>query len=281
MSSSIEHSLGICQVVAEEGRTNMDDHLKDRKKHYDVRKAAEQFSNIATVLAGFAFAAVILVVQSASSSSSPLPNLQGATLLRERAAIAFLLSFFGCTLAAFTFATVAGEEELSSRSHAMALLGGAGFAVSTVYVIFGLVLFIRLHFLSPDLITSARAIFVAAVLMAPAYLILSAVDPLIAFGSLTLDQIPTKIKKQLWPLGYIPIIVGALASLLKLPKLIYREGPLFSYLVMASLLLILIGSAWALLASDREHSYCLQPLKAGLWICVHSCVYMCLILLLP
>ena len=141
----------------------MDNHPNAPEKsipHYDVRIASQSYSNIATVLAGFAFAAVVLVVQ-----QNP-PDVPNATLLRDWATIAFLLAFFGCLVAAFTFAVVTGEEELAPRSHTMALLGGGGFALATVYVIWGLVVLVKL-FLSSSILAPARWIFIGSTIITP------------------------------------------------------------------------------------------------------------------
>ncbi|MEM4203976.1 MAG: hypothetical protein QXS54_07905 [Candidatus Methanomethylicaceae archaeon] len=134
---------------------------------YDVRVSSQGYSNIASVLAGFALAAVVLVVQ-----SSP-PAIGNAALLRDWASIAFLVAFFGCVMAAFVFSVVAGEEVLAPRSHTMALIGGAGLAMSTVYIFWGLVILADL-FLSPGIVTLARLIFISVTLIAPLYLMLAA-----------------------------------------------------------------------------------------------------------
>jgi len=133
--------------------TNYSNAFKRPIPHYDVRAASQNYSNIATVLAGFAFVAVVLVVEQRLS-----PDISYTTLLRDRASITFLLAFFGCVVSAFTFAVVAAEEELAPRSHAMAFLGGGIFALSTIYVLSGLVMLVKL-FLSPTVIVPARWIF--------------------------------------------------------------------------------------------------------------------------
>ncbi|HDP98384.1 MAG TPA: hypothetical protein ENN22_04265 [bacterium] len=121
-----------------------------RKSHYDVRSASQTYSNIAAVLAGFAFAAVVLVVQIPT-----LLNNANAPILRDRATIALLIAFFGCVAAAFTFGVVAGEEKLALRSHAIALCGGTGFSLSSGYIFWGLASLIKL-FLSPSIAELSR-----------------------------------------------------------------------------------------------------------------------------
>jgi len=112
-----------------------------RKSHYDVRSASQTYSNIAAVLAGFAFAAVVLVVQIPT-----LPNNANAPILRDWATIALLIAFFEC---------VAGEEKLALRSHAIALCGGTGFSLSSGYIFWGLASLIKL-FLSPSIAELSR-----------------------------------------------------------------------------------------------------------------------------
>jgi hypothetical protein len=246
------------------------------RKHYDVRKSSESYSNIATVLAGFAFAAVVLVVQ------SPLPNVTDAALLRDWATIAFLLAFFGCIVASFTFSVVAGEQKLASRSHAMALLGGAGFAVSTVYVFWGLVALMKL-FLTSKVVFLARCVFGGVTLAAPLYLILSAIDPIIAFDEPDAERvkIPTSTLVKLFVPAYIPVAIGMLLRVFVLTQLTARVKSCFNPFVLVSLALILVGAVWALWLSDREHDTRISPEFGGLWIFLHSCVSGFLFTLLP
>ena len=104
-----------------------------RRRNYDVRVAAQSFSSIATVLAGFAFTTIVLVIQLALTPEVELDD----TALVYRAASSFLIAFFGCTIAAFTFGMVSGDEVLAPRSHAVALLGGASFGLSIIYMFWG------------------------------------------------------------------------------------------------------------------------------------------------
>ncbi len=143
--------------------------------HYEVRTASQSYSNIAAVLAGFAFAAVILVMQSSPLSPSP-----DDVIFRDQATIAFLLSFVGCIISAFVFATVTGEEVLAPRSHTMALLGGAGFSISTNLVILGLAILTRI-FLSPNIYAFVQKIFPLIMFLSPLFVVFSAIDPIIGF----------------------------------------------------------------------------------------------------
>lgn len=247
-----------------------------RRLHYDVRTASQSYSNVATVIAGFAFAAVVLVVQ------SKLPNVPDATLLRDWATIALLLAFFGCLGAAFTFAVVSGEEMLAPRSHAMALLGGAGFAVSTVYVFWGLVLLMKL-FLSPSIVNLARWIFGGVTLIAPMYLILSVFDPIIAFDQLDAEQIkiPARTRIQLFALGYTPIILSTWGRVVFFAQLNPIAVAYFDHFVIASFVLICMGAGWALSVSDSRHTFRIHPGLGGFWIFLHSCVSGFLLVLLP
>jgi hypothetical protein len=143
---------------------------------------------------------------------SAIPDL---SVLRDWAIIAFLLAFFGCMVSAFTFAVVAAEEKLVYRADTMALLGGGGLAVSTIYVLWGLVLLVKLY-LPPTILALARSVFVVALLIAPLYLILSAIDPYILafdnFGETQQERAKfvRKIVLLLGPAGYAPLFVGGL-----------------------------------------------------------------------
>ncbi len=155
------------------GKTEPNTGEYPHKAHYDVRDASESYSNIAAVLAGFAFAAIVLVVQ--------IPNLpKGAENFRDWATISFLVAFIGCLLSAFTFALVHGEEMLSPRSHTVALLGGCGFLVSANLVLWGIAAITRVY-LSASVYSFIFYSFPVVMAFTPMYVAFSAFDPIIAF----------------------------------------------------------------------------------------------------
>lgn len=242
------------------------------KPHYDVRVASQNYSNIATVLAGFAFTAVILVLE------TDIPDTPAnAATLRDWAAIAFLVAFLGSISSAFTFSVVTGEEILAPRSHAMALLAGSGLSVASVFVFWGLAILTSV-FLSPSIAYLARCVFYAVVGIAPLYLILSALDPILAF-----DQQP--VERPTWLIllapSYLPILAAIVLKEYASPSFI---GPLtanFNVFVLASLLITVLSAVLALFVSNRDYLFRITPPCAALWIFIHSLVLATLLLLLP
>jgi hypothetical protein len=153
------------------------------KPHYNVRTAAQSYSNIGAVLAGFAFAAMILVMQ-----NTQLPQkLPDAALLRDWATIVFLIALFGCILSAFAFSVVSGEEILAPRTNMIALFGGVGFSISASLIFWSLVTLTKI-FLDSNIVTLARLLYPLFALIQPAYLAFSALDNVYLFE----DKSPTQ-----------------------------------------------------------------------------------------
>lgn len=114
---------------------------KQRTRSYDVRVGSQQYSNIAGLLAGFAFTIVVLVAQENTPSLTDTE-----ILIRNIAAIGFLVSFFGCVLASFIFALISGEEALTPRANQMAFFAGAAFSLN-ISLLFGASTLFSKHFL--------------------------------------------------------------------------------------------------------------------------------------
>ena len=247
------------------------------REHYDVREASKNYSNIASVLAGFAFAAVVLVVQ------STLPaNVPAAIILRDLSSIAFLLAFFGCIVSAFTFSVVAGEEALTPRSHSMAFIAGSGFALSAICIFWGLATLIEI-FLSPWVISTAYLILGGFVFICPIFLIMSWLDVSIAFDDIEIKriQIPTQTLATLFIVGYAPLFVGVLSRASALRGLNTFTAIVYNIIFLASFALILVGTIWSLVFSNAEYEARVSFRLCAIWIGIHSCVFAALIMLLP
>lgn len=242
---------------------------KSKKKFpvYAIRCASNNYSNIATVLAGFAFASIILLAQQKDHDVSKLINW---------ATIAFLLAFFGCILSSFSFAVISGEEEKIRRSHAMALFAGGSFAVSIMYVLWGLVLVVKIFF-SSTILKPAYWVFVSGAIIAPMYLVLSAIDPIIAFednGNSRSEPIKFPIK------DFLPYcVIGYLPHLLVFIKLVdsthltcIADSPRLG-LIYFSLILIIVGAAVTLFISVKDPNYTISKIIIGSWIFLNSCIY--------
>jgi hypothetical protein len=147
--------------------------------HYVIPVAAQSYSNIAAVLAGFAFAAVILAMQ--------VKPLDSEKVVFSWATISFILSFVGCIMSAFIFATVTGENDIYPRSYAIALFGGTGFSISTSLVIFGMALLTKV-FLTPEVYEFVHIIFPILMLFVIFFVAASALDTILTFD----NKPPTK-----------------------------------------------------------------------------------------
>src|SRR5579859_6806379 len=85
--------------------------------HYDIRRAAPSYANLAAVQAGFALAAVVLIASTLGQNA----HLSQATFYRDWATAAFLIAFFGSVLSALLLSVIAGDEILSPRTNMTAL----------------------------------------------------------------------------------------------------------------------------------------------------------------
>ena len=131
----------------------------------DSVTAPGTYSQVASVLAGFAFTAVILVLQANAGDQTS----------KELVAIAFMIAFFGCIAAAFNFAAISGQHGASARSFTMGLFAGGGFGISTLYMFWGLVVLMSI-FISPTLTQLAFLLFIGVTLVAPIFLVVAALD---------------------------------------------------------------------------------------------------------
>lgn len=232
--------------------------------HYEVRHASQSYSNIAAVLAGFAFAAVVLVMQ-----SSPLSLTSDVVIFRDQATLAFLLSFIGCIISAFVFATVTGEEVLAPRSHTMALLGGIGFSISTNLIILGLATLTQI-FLSPDIYVFVQTIFPLIMCLSPLFVVFSAIDPIIGFEGIR----PTrKDLALLFAFSYIPLFFALLIAYFAVDFSSFTSMSVFRFsLVLAFLGLTLSAAGSLAISSFTDIRFKLSLPMSGLLIGLHSIV---------
>lgn len=243
--------------------------------HYDITVASQTYSNIATVLAGFAFAAVVLVVQ----ESNVAPDQQ---FLQQRATIAFLVSFLGCIVTAFLFAVIGGESKHVPRSNTIALIGAAGLALSTVYVVWGLGTLINV-FLGREIASLAIYILLAIVFLAPYYLVLFVADPIIRFDLFGSEhnRVRRKILIRLFLVTYSPILVAGILKWIFRIQISPILSSVFSLTVLLSIILLTIGNAWALLVSNREAEYVVSLQMSMVWMLLHTLIMAILLLLFP
>ena len=242
------------------------------KPHYEIRIASQSYSNIAAVLAGFAFAAVILVVQTDIPSAS-----LNAGDLRDRATIAFLLAFVGCVISAFVFATISGEEILAPRSHTMGLIGGTGFSISANLVIFGLATLVKI-FLSYQVYDFVDKVFPFMMLLSPMFVIFSAFDSIIGFEKEDLSN--KDIAEVVLP-GFLPLIIALIIKSLDSFPYVPQSMPFFTTVMWIAFIATVISIAGALIASSfADLKFRLSLPVSGILVCIHSVIISLFILIL-
>lgn len=242
--------------------------------HYDVVKAAPGYANLASVLAGFAFAAVILVVQEAASNSN--------NYLREQVAVAFIIAFFGCLLASFSLSLVVGEEKADTRAYIVALPAATVFSIGAMHIFWGLVILTKR--LNSDMVnTLVDAIFFVAAVVTPLFLIFTATDAQSIYNRKILSDdskkalkgfgiiVHEKYGKLLTSFCYLPIIIGLVAKAL-FPLAQSAQSSLFSADILASVGLLGLGALISILLSEAESNLIPRFKLNMIWVILHCCI---------
>lgn len=251
-------------------------------RHFDIRPVAGNYSNIAGVLAGFALAAVILVLQLPHSTTNDL----NVSFTRDWATIAFLVAFFGCLFSAFLFTSITGEEVLLPRTNMAALFTGAAFGVSMNLVLWGLITIVKVY-LDVEVVTIARLLFPIFAALQPLFLGYTALDNIFLFRKHHPNDVynigcDSKIApKNLW----VPMrrewvaalapsyLVFVVAIIVKFTVPLFWSGQIIPALsdwllgsVIAALIVFVLSTFLALYASDKHRRFNLMPLTCGIWL---------------
>jgi hypothetical protein len=229
----------------------------------DLRKAAEHHANTATVLAGFAFAAVILVMQQTGGSKG-----------KGQAAVSFLVAVFGYVICAFLFAVVAGDLKLSARPRGTFYLASVATLISCIHILYGLNYLMGVYL--PNLVYLSRLVLILAALFATVSL-LSIEAGLARFY----DPAPHTRRELLLFVAPSLAIVG-IAAILSLTHAV-SAGRLsvvgFPVAVGLSLLFIAVSTGWATVVHGKEEDYRLPPrINAG-WAFVVALLFSLMILM--
>lgn len=240
---------------------------------YDVRNASEGYSNIAAVLSGFAFTGILLIVQVSNLSKVD-------EFARDQTVIAFLIAFIGCLLSAFTFAIVKGEEVLTPRSYAIALLGACGFTISANLLIWGVATIAKVY-LSKDVYVFILYSFPAFMCITPIYTAYSAFDPIMSFDKRlpTLTEYIQELAPAFFPV-FIFIPIKYYMEYLNITfSSIVSIGIWFNIVMAGAFLLILVSAIRAIFTTMNDYSYRIPLLRSGAWVGFHSLVVGILILM--
>jgi len=245
---------------------------KKRVAHWDCRETAKNYVNTTSVLAGFAFTAIILVLDKNNDISAELK------LLKDWACIAFLVSFFGFIVTSFTFSIVSGEENVNSRAFTMMLIGGCGISISGGFLFWGMVLLMKV-FSQSEISEVSIWIFMCAVFLTLLYLIFVVIDIFYVFGDETQKQLTPFNWGKLLTFSFLPIVFGIVIRYAWIDV-----TPVFIGLkqIMAfALALIVLGGGFAVWVSNQAEAYKLTINHSAYWISLHSLVFSILIILLP
>lgn len=138
----------------------------DQAAFFDPRETARSYAGSAAVLAGFCFAAIVLLINLQQHAPGRFGNAVGA----------LLTAFLGLVLAAFLLALVAGQSRLGARTFWLAHVAGTMLATSALFALWGIadvvaVAFARVRIaLDADLITLLRVVFLVASVLITAFI---------------------------------------------------------------------------------------------------------------
>jgi hypothetical protein len=230
-----------------------------RQLFFNVRVASQGYANIAGVLAGFAFAAIVLIVQSSGSASS---NLKHVSIL------GFLVSFFGCVISSFAFTLIAGEELLTPRANHMALFAGTGFAVALNMLLWSLAALLKEFFVN-DAALLAKQLLALFVLIPPAFVSTGVLDniPIFDFRKANAKEFLTVLLPC-----YAPLLLCFAARVLGVfvPPIV--GDPFFVVLIWLAVGAVLLSGVITTLFSATSNTYRLGLLPAGFWLGIHSAI---------
>lgn len=235
---------------------------------YDVRLASEGFSNIAAIIAGFAFAAIILVIQ------TPVPL--GEESSRDWATVAFIVAFIGCLLSAFTFSIIKGEESLTHRAYTMALLCGCGFTTSANLVFFGLATISKV-FLSTQIYAFIYFSFPLFMAFSLVYVCFSAFDPIVSFEKRKVER---SEYAQVFGPPYILLIAALVFKYMGFHAMETEISHWFNWVMAGALFINMFSAIAVILITMKDSKYHFSMIANGLWVGFHATVIALLFLLI-
>lgn len=145
---------------------------------FDITKASGYYSQMAGVLAGFAFAAIIFLIQ-----SQPLGQLNQQLSQQRRANLqkvltCFIAAFLGLVISTFLYAVVSGEEVMAPRAMTLGFLSSIAFSIAVLNLLNGVVWLFKTWDMSDTAIASVRIAGSAFPLIIYAYMGVTALDML-------------------------------------------------------------------------------------------------------
>jgi hypothetical protein len=147
---------------------------------FKPHEAARSYASAAAVLAGFCFAAVVLIVSLEQGAINLQASGQVDLALEpgdlDRAVGALLTAFLGLVLSSFLFARVGGQPEPVQRGFWSVLLASVGLATSALFALWGLSELIDVVLDRDEVHTLVRWVFVATSVLAASFVAAAACD---------------------------------------------------------------------------------------------------------
>lgn len=109
---------------------------------YDPVQASSAYSALAGILAGFAFAAIFLLLDRYAKRSVETSTETEDVYVAQALGV-FVTAFIGLLISTFLFAALGGEQGVYERSAALVYLAGLAFAPAIAQLFLGLVLLTR------------------------------------------------------------------------------------------------------------------------------------------
>ena len=235
----------------------------------DIRTTAGHDSNLAAVLAGFAFTAVILVMQQTQGAGGP-----SSSTLAGQATSSFLVAFFGCLVAATLYAVVAGDVTLGARARGTFFFTSVSAFVGGSHLFFGLCCLSAIYL--PDQVYLSRWVLILGSVFGTGHLLN------VEIGSTTYYDPTSRTPKELALIAAPSLVVLAIATLLSLTNAVGADPlspALYPFVVGYSLLCVAFSSAWALVVNGRDPDYRLPSWVTAGWTFAAALLFSILILL--
>lgn len=248
------------------------DEVTNRKRIrcYDVRKASEQYSNIAGLLAGFAFTVLMLVAQSNIPSLSEIEVLS-----RNFAAVGFFVAFFGSILSSFVFAVISGEEALTPRANQMAFFAGGSFSLTLALTFWSMAAVLR-GFLVDEVATLADQILPIFLIIHPLYVTSSILDNIFIFERRNPSFAEYSITTG--P-SVLPIAIAGIIKLAGGGIGLQDGGSPFYVIIWLFLIMIVVGNCASALFSTVNEDFRLSINFSGIWMTLNATLISFLILM--
>ena len=235
---------------------------RTRTRCYDVRIACQQYSNIAGLVAGFAFTVLILVAENNNSSISDVEILS-----RNFAAIGIFVALFVAMLSSFVFAVISGEEALTPRANLMAFFGGASFSLTLALTFWSTAVVLR-GFLVSQAATIADQILPFFFVIHPFFVVASILDNILIFDR----RYPT-FKEYLIAIGPSMLFI-VIATVIR-----WTGGGITLETGDTPFNTVIAGSSIATIFSSANEDFRLNVMFCGTWMSLHAALISVLILL--